>query len=470
MLLKFEKKVADFLGAIEFPFSKAGILLAVSGGADSIALLYILQALKSNNIFPGHIHCAHINHQLRTDANSDEEFVISQAEKLKIPSTTRRIDVRKYARENKLSIETAARKMRIENLTQIAIENKCSCIATGHQKNDNAETVIHRLLRGTGFRGLAGIWPIRKFDGNINYVRPLLCVTREEIVQYLQHKKLKWQEDYTNADCGYTRNHIRHILFPALQKDCTNSLTDQLFNLSLSANRFYKFVSAQADSLWPKTAQCDNEKVTLNLKNFSKQFPPIQLELIRRSLSHIGCGEADLTSHHYEKILILAKQNASGKILQLPCGFIIRKEYENIVFCKMDLSLHRSTESKSGTIKIPGRTIFDHFTVQASIITSSVTPQSDHRYAEQEIFDLDKIKSPVTIRLRKEGDRFVPLGQKGKKKIGKFLTAQHVQEEIRRKALVISDTEKIIWLYPIRISEQTKVTQQTRKILQLKII
>jgi tRNA(Ile)-lysidine synthase len=199
MLLEFEKKIADFLKVIEFPFSKADVLLAVSGGADSIALLYILHALKSHKIIPGRLYCAHINHQLRDDADSDEEFVISQAEKLNISIITKCLDVRRFARDNKLSVETAARQLRIENLIEIAKTNNCGWIATGHQKNDNAETVIHRMLRGTGFRGLAGIWQMRKFKENITFVRPLLCVTREEINRYLQQKKINWHEDYTNT-------------------------------------------------------------------------------------------------------------------------------------------------------------------------------------------------------------------------------------------------------------------------------
>ena len=488
MLLELEKKAADFLTTLEFPFSKTNVLLAVSGGADSIALLYVFHALITHEILSCNLHCVHINHQLRTDADSDEEFVTSQAQILKIPITTRQLNIRKYANDKKLSIETAARQLRIENFMAIARANNCNWMATGHQKNDNAETVIHRLLRGTGFRGMAGIWPVRKFDENISFVRPLLCVTRDEIIRYLQKKNLDWHEDSTNVDCAYTRNFIRHKLLPALQKDCNISLTDQLFNLSSSANNIYKEVCKQTDSLWPKVARCDNNKVTLNLNMFSEQFPPVQLELIRRSLASIGCGEAGLTSLHYENILHLTKQNVSRKKIQLPGGFLIQREYYNLVFCWMDLSSHRTNESQPEIIKIPGQTTFDNFTIQASITVAGSEFRVQNRntwhghpghacmgwkpmpqYAEQESFDFYKIKLPLTVRLRKEGDRFVPLGQKGEKKIGKFITDQKVPDEIRSKTLVISDAEKIIWLYPIRISEQIKITPKTRKILQLKI-
>ncbi len=471
MLLELEKKVAEFLKTREFPFSKTNVLLAVSGGADSIALLYVFHALKTHEVFSGKLHCVHINHQLRTDADSDEEFVTSQVQILKIPITTKQLDVRKYADDNKLSIETAARQLRIENLMKIAQANNCNWIATGHQKNDNAETVIHRLLRGTGFRGLAGIWPVRRFDKNISFVRPLLCVTRDEIIHYLQRKNLNWHEDYTNIDYVFTRNYIRHRLLPELQKDCKISLTDQLFNLSVSANKIYKSVCRKADSLWPKVSQCGDNRVTLNINVFSMQCPPVQLELIRRSLASIGCGEAGLTSLHYENILHLTKQNVSRKKIQLPGGFIIWKEYENIVFTHR-VVIKDGVETHPTTLTIPGQTKFNEFTIQLSVIEREQTDFKKFlksRTPSIEWFDFDKIKQPLMVRLRKEGDRFIPLGQKAEKKIGKFITDQKVPDEIRSKILVISDTEKIIWLYPIRISEQTKKTPETKNILQLQI-
>ena len=487
-MLEFEKKVADFLRTVEFPFSRTRILLAVSGGADSIAALYFFADLKSYDVFSSQLYCAHINHHLRFDADTDEDFVISQAQKLKIPMTTGHIDVRGFARNNKLSIETAARQLRIEKLSEVACANKCNWIVTGHQKNDNAETIIHRLLRGTGFRGLSGIRPVRKFDENISFVRPLLCATRDEIIQYLQQKNLKWREDYTNKEYSYTRNRIRHRLIPVLQENCKDSLIEQLSQLSISANRFYKSICSQADSLWQQAAHPGDAKITLSLKTFSDQFPPVKLELIRRSLARIGCGEADLTSRHYEKILNLTKQNASRKVIQLPGSFFVLREDENIVFTPLmglfpPFSSHSrfingGVESHPTILTLPGTIQFNEFTIRASIVTSRVglappnyKPHDRIQpYKSIEWFDYDKIKLPLTVRFRKAGDRFIPLGQKSEKKIGKFLTAQHIPKEIRRKTLILVDTEKIIWLYPIRISEQTKVTPQTRKILQMQII
>jgi tRNA(Ile)-lysidine synthase len=475
MLTNLGNKVADFIKANELFQDAAGILLAVSGGADSIALLYVMHLLKKQGVISGNLCCAHINHRLRAEqADKDEEFVVEQAAKLGLSMTNRRIDVRVFARRNKISIETAAREIRIESLINIAAKNKCSHIVTGHQKDDNAETVLHRLLRGTGFRGLAGIWPMRTFNENIRFVRPLLCVTRDEISKYLQKNKLKWREDATNIDCRYTRNYIRHKLLPTMQKDFNGSIVEQLYEISNSARRCYKIICSHVDNIWPQVADCKDEKVTLNLRIFSEQSPPVKIELIRRSLCSIGCGESGMTEKHYRSILQLAEQNVTGKMLQLPGGFIARREYGNLVFSqygRVGLAppiSYQSAEVKSVIIKIPGRTRFRQYSIEATLnLAPGFTGGNISKLIE--CFDLDKFKPPVFVRLRRPGDRFIPLGQKGEIKIGKFLTAQKVTHEIRQNVLVIADVEKIIWLWPVRISEQVKVTNGTNNILQLEI-
>jgi len=286
MSLEFEKKLADFMGANELIGSADKVLLAVSGGADSIALMYAMHSLKAENFFNAELVCAHINHQLRAaEADRDEEFVVAQAAKLKLPVTTRRADVRGFARLHKLSIETAARRLRMEALIDIAQANDCSRIATAHQKNDNAETIIQRLSRGTGFRGLGGIWPVRIFADRFKFIRPLLCFTRDEVIRYLRQRNLDWCRDYTNADCTYRRNYIRHRLMPALQQECSDSIVEKFSQLARSARRYYSLVCSRADELWPSLSDSDAEKTVLDLKLFLTEPQPVKVELIRRSLA-----------------------------------------------------------------------------------------------------------------------------------------------------------------------------------------
>jgi len=470
-LTGFENKVADFIKANALFGSSGRVLLAVSGGADSTALLYAMCALKAENILSVELLCAHINHQLRgAEANKDEDFVIEEAAKLKLAVITRRVDVREFARRNKLSIETAARKLRLDSLLDIAKANNCNCIATAHQKNDNAETILQRLSRGTGFRGLGGIWPKRVFAGNINFVRPLLCVGRDEIIEYLKKQNLKWRDDHTNVDCSYRRNFIRHRLMPELQQQCSSSVVEQLFNLSVSAERFYTLLCSEAERVWPKTVEASGDRITLDLKSFLAQPQPVKVELVRRSLTQLGSGERDLTHRHYERILQLAEQKASGKKITLPNGFIVQREYTHLIFTHPEGSF-TADESTGKTIEIPGKTKFGCYLIETTILDAPITnyqlPITSYKLIE--CFDFDKVKLPLVVRHRRAGDRFWPLGLAGEKKVGKFLTAAKVPQEMRQKVLIVSDSEKIIWVWPIRISEQAKITSETRKILQMQI-
>jgi tRNA(Ile)-lysidine synthase len=296
MLSEFENRVADFIKANRLCESADKILLAVSGGADSTALLHVMATLRTEAVISAELLCAHINHQLRAaEADRDEDFVIAQAGELKLPVTTNRIDVRGCAQKNKLSIETAARQLRIGALVNIARTSECKWVATAHQKNDNAETVI-------------------------KFVRPLLCVRREEILWYLKERDLKWHEDHTNYDCTYRRNFIRHRLIPTLQQDCTGSLVEELFGLSQSAQRFYSLVCSRAEKACSEVLECSDDTMKLDWRKFLAQPPAVRVELIRRSLAAIGSGERDLTQEHFGRVLQLAKQRAGGRKVQLPSG------------------------------------------------------------------------------------------------------------------------------------------------------
>jgi tRNA(Ile)-lysidine synthase len=524
MLLGLENKVAEFAKINGLFDSTDKILLAVSGGADSMALMYAMCALKRQGVFSGELLCVHINHQLRRgEADVDEDFVAAQATRLNLPLTTRCVDVRGFARANKLSIETAARQLRIASLLDIAGHNNCGSIATGHQKNDNAETVLQRLARGTGFRGLAGIWPKRVFEDKIKpvspqdasrqsrverFVRPLLCVTRDEVLQYLERQNLKWRTDHTNVDCTYRRNYIRHRLLPVLQQDCAGSIVEQLAELSQSARRLDNMVCRRADKVWPDMADSTGDSVVLKSESFLPEHPAVKVELIRRSLAAIGSGERDLTHRHYETICQLAGRNVGGRRIELPGGFLVRREYGRLVFARVGephvkrgakyLSAGRTTDLACGftagsvaevqnyqgvTLQIPGRTRFGDYIVDATILEAdgntmeilrmdSCLRRNDSVGASRfvERFDLEHLNLPLLVRLRQTGDRFWPLGLSGQKKVGKFLTDAKVPQEIRRTVLIVADREKIIWVWPIRISESAKVTNKTCKILQLQIV
>jgi tRNA(Ile)-lysidine synthase len=379
--------------------------------------------------------------------------------------------VKKIAESRKLSIETAARNLRIDSLLRIAKNNNCRLIATAHHKDDNAETVIHRLARGTGFKGLCGIWPARTFTDDIVFVRPFLGVTRSNILEYLEQQDLKWCVDKTNYNCTIKRNFIRHRLIPHIQKDCSKSVSQLLFDLSKHARSFHLLVCSRANEVWPEAADCEDGRVLLNLEIFKPESEPVKIELITKSLSEIRCGLADLTRHHFKKILQLADSKTSGVGIELPNGFTVGYEYGRLIFAKAYQDT-KGRAKKRCQLQIPGRTRFGDHLIEAAIINADIAGFEKFKSGKNsfiEWLDLDKLKLPLEIRIRKEGDRFQPLGLAREKKLGKFLTDQRVPQRIRKKVLVVTDSEKIVWLWPIRLSEQARVSPKARKILQLQI-
>jgi tRNA(Ile)-lysidine synthase len=257
---------------------------------------------------------------------------------------------------------------------------------------------------------------------------------------------------------------------------------EQLSELAASARIFYNKVCDSADKAWPQLADSADNKIKLNVQMFLTQPSPVKVELVRRSLTAIGSGQRDLTRRHFKRILQLAEQNVTGRKIELPAGFVVHREYGNLIFARPEKS---STPdeliSNSTRLEVPGQMRFGRYIVEATVLdtqcpmpdtrkkTKSRIENQESRIQFIECFDLDKVKIPLMVRSRKAGDRFWPLGLKAEKKIGKFLTAAKVPYHLRRKLLIVADSEKIIWLWPIRISEQTRVTKKTRKILQLQI-
>ena len=466
-----ERKVADFVQGNDL-FAGAGrILLAVSGGADSIALLHVMRRLTQRRAIAAELLCAHLNHGLRgADADGDEAFVVRQAHELGVPVVTRTIDVKAHAREQRLSIETAARQQRLNALAEIARECNCPSIGMGHQKNDNAETVLQRLERGTGLRGLGGIRPSRRGGDGLTFVRPLLCCSRSEIVAYLHSRDLTWREDRTNADCVHTRNRIRRHLLPALQAEGSGSLVDELAALSVSAGRLYDRIAREAAVATEQYANCDGTTAGIDATALAGLAEPVAVELLRQLLTALGLGERDLTRRHYGDLLALAGRRPAKRRLSLPDGFYAQRESSEIV-------LGRPTpqgRDLPGPVELcmPGATQFGPYLVNAQVLDATLVDRAAIAARSDpflEYLDFDRVRLPLVVRARRVGDRFVPLGQQRVRRLGKFLTAARVPGDVRSQTFLIEDAERILWVCPVRIGEHAKITDKTRRILQLTV-
>jgi tRNA(Ile)-lysidine synthase len=467
---RIEQKVLNFISLHNLLPDGEKVLLAVSGGADSVSLVKILIGLKLSGRINNDFHIAHINHQLRGQKSlQDEEFVKTLAQMHNLPVTIRRVDVKKYARENKLSIETAARFLRLEKLAAIAQKNNCSCVAAAHQKNDNAETLIHRLLRGTGFRGLAAIRPKTVLNG-MTFIRPLLCLDRREIEDYLVSQNIKWQTDHTNLDCRFTRNRIRHRLLPMIQKQSRANLTELLFILSQHCFALSEKIEKQAKAAWKECVIEQSERfISIDTGKFNDYSSLLKVEIIQNALQRCGIGLQKITSEHYDKIIKFLTESRTGKILQLPDNAVIKKQQKSFY-----LGYPQTPAEKPAPVqlKIPGSVCFADWTIETEILSAdklSIENFKKNKNNFIEWFDLQQIKPPLVARCRLLGDRFKPFGLGIPKKIGKFITSAELDLDQRKKTFLVCDSEKILWLVPVRRSSEAPLTNKSKSLLQIKI-
>lgn len=500
-MTEFEEKVGSFiLGEGLFADCKK-VLLAVSGGVDSVALVHVM-----TKVVDAEIVIAHVNHNLRgCKSDADQHFVADMAERLGIELICESLDVTGFAKANALSIETAARLLRMDAMCRFASNLDCDAVVTGHHKDDNAETIVHRIMRGTGFKGLGGIKPERTLNGTV-FVSPMLCVRRKEIVEYARQNEIGWREDHTNADCDITRNKIRHLLIPLLETNYTGKLADDLGELSARCRCLYKKIeqrvealkihriSTKSEALNSKQILSSNfenlkqlpDWLSINLNQFISQHKLVQVEIIRRALEAVGCGLKFIKAEHYDAVIGLC-YGAGGRKIELPGGFVAKREYDEIkivnsksnrkelipAFAGMTDSNKPSDRHNIENIKrlsVGGNVEFDGYRVTTKVLNASQCDIEEFIKTKDsfvEWFDLDSISGDIIVRRRKNGDKFYPIGAGGKKKVGKFITTVKIACNLREKLLVFEDVDKIFWLCPVRASEKTKVSGETKKILQI---
>jgi tRNA(Ile)-lysidine synthase len=229
-------------------------------------------------------------------------------------------------------------------------------------------------------------------------------------------------------------------------------------------------------------ADCAGDSLKLDLKSFLAQPEPVKVELVRRSLACIGSGEKDLTRQHYERILQIAQRNIANKKIELPDGFVARREYGSLIFggvkttLQPDKQINKSVEPRPsegrGELGIPGWTKFGSYLIEATVLETDKADVERFKVEKNEFvewFALEEVKQPLVVRFREAGDRFWPLGLGGQKKIGKFLTAARINHKLRKEVVIIADNDKIIWVGPVRASELTKITRTTKSILQIRL-
>ncbi len=458
------------------------LLVGVSGGPDSVALLYLLMELR--DIYNLQLYIVHLNHMLRgNESDEDAGYVKRLSKKLKLPVFIGKKDVGKFAKENKLSLEEAARIQRYEFYKQIADKLNIRKIALGHTADDNAETVLMRLLRGAGEQGLIGIYPVRHI-GNLKVIRPLLNIYRREIESFLKEKKIRARTDSSNADNKFLRNKVRLELIPILEENYNQNIKQVLVNTAdilkeeneyleeITKKFYWQAVLKQGEHppCPPSKGEfggTNDESIHLSIKKIGNFSLAIQRRVIRYGIKKFTGDLRQITYQHLNEIFKLLKGSLPYGQINLPDGLVVERMRRELVIRK---GKAQNIRNIIYPVKIPGVTLVPELGVKLICAISKRKPNLKFSMQNpyQESFDYDKIKEPVFIRTRKQGDLFQPLGMIGKKKIKDFLIDQKIPQPEKSKILLLTDKTGIIWVVGFRISDKFKVTEKTKQVLKVR--
>lgn len=444
------------------------VLLAVSGGADSVAMTHALCRLQAAGRLECEFVIGHVNHCLRgADSDGDVTFVADLGRQLGVETICETADVPAYAKKHKLSIETAARRVRLTKLVEMAEKHSCRRIATAHHADDQAETIVHRLMRGTGFRGLCGIKPISVVYGGI-FIRPMLSVRRAEVIDYCRDNDIQWREDASNASLAFTRNRIRHRLLPALSD--RENITKSLAALAMAAQDLQTRTQGSLKTAMDELClESGSERIVFDRDKLQAVSAWIFYEILRQSLITLDAGLRNYSRSHFDTIRkMIGQQRAKA---DFPGNIEICVENDKVILSRTDSSsVHLDMEPK---ILRPGDTVeFGGWTVETRLLDrnqADVEKFMKEKDLQIEWFDADKVSGELTVRHRQDGDRFRPISGKGEKKVARFLKDGQFNAETRKSGFIIEDMQKILWLAPVRMSEQAKVSPETTQILEIRI-
>lgn len=470
----FVRQLCDYIRDNEMLEPGDGVVVGVSGGADSVALLRALHEIHASGLMPLRLHVAHVNHHLRgEDSDADARFVAGLCHKLGIACDI--CDEPLAPRtQSRGSLEELARLQRYACLEQVAVRHGCRAIAVAHHADDNAETILQRIARGTGIRGLRGILPVRPIrpGSEIRLIRPLLAFRRDEVRGYLRILDQPFREDVTNLSPDHTRNRIRHRVLPMLASELNPQVVDALLRLAEQARWVEHFLEETTTRTFETLLVSHNDQeLILNAAAMARKRPIVQTELARHALITLGVGEQELSFQHLQAVADLLNASGSGKQIDLPGGVTVTKRYERLVFSRPS-DQPREMVAPEVAVHLPGRTVLPVRRIELDLSVEPLDYDAflawrANKLPNEEWVDFDEVHPPLVVRPPRAGDRFWPLGAPGSKKIADFFMERRVPVDERAQAAILCDQLGPIWVVPHRIDERVKITRATRRVLKM---
>lgn len=441
------------------------LVVAVSGGADSVCLLHTLFKLREELNLT--LHIAHLDHRLRgAESEADARYVARLADRLGLPVTIGASDVRTYRAKRRISLEEAAREVRYDFLSQVAESIGASCIAVGHTSDDQVETILMHLIRGTGIRGLRGLqassqW--RSSGHQLTIIRPLLPLSRQETAEYCRIHRLEPRLDSSNLSLSPLRNKVRQQLIPLLSS-YNPRVKEALLRMARLADDDLTSLE-ESSRLWSGLIQRQGKTIILDRQGFLDLTVSLKRRLLREAIGELLGSLKDIEARHINGIIAAAGKQA-GKRLSLPGGLAFVIDYDRFLLApESAVSVPLPAIKDKFVIKIPGETRREGWQIKAAIIRPSEMMNTGNAFTAY--LSLDNIGDKLIVRSRRPGDRFQPLGMSQPKELAEFMIDAKIPRIWRPRVPIVCSPQHIVWVVGWRIDERAKVTEDTKQILCL---
>ncbi len=429
--------------------SGENIVIGFSGGPDSVMLLYALNELKKE--FGYNLITVHINHQLRAeDAVKDEGFSKDFSNSLGVKCISFHMDVNGYAKEHKISVEDAGRRIRYEKFNEVLkSEFQSGVIAVGHHKNDDAETILLNLIRGAGGAGLSGI-----SDKNNNIVRPLINITKTEIINFLNENNIPFVEDKTNFENDYIRNKIRNVLIPYVESEINENFIDSLVRSSKILESNEEFLEDYADGLNLIGPERDYYK--LNCKDFKKHHVAIQRKLILKAYEAINGDRKDISFNNVESIRKIILKGSGEFYIN---NFMFYMAYGHLYLTNLDDNIN----IVDFIIKEKGKYNFRNFLIEVSVVENNNIKLKKNEF----IFPAELLEEGIVVRARRDGDK-IRL-KNFTKKVKDILIDLKVPKHLRGKMPILQYKDDIILIAGLKRTHNYKVCSNDDYVIKIRL-